>query len=141
MYLSNVRIDILLDIFAGLCYYLQVPAGKYKFLHKRARKMIEEQLMLWEEPLEVRLNRRMNEFEEKMEDKGNRQRKSQFAKIGSITKTCNEIKEDFDHWKGFICKSNYMEEISSIKEEIKELRSLISHVSYLEKAEVIELLI
>ncbi len=61
------------------------------------------QLMLFEETVEEKLMKRMKELEQKLE----RQRKGQFAKIGALTKMYEEAICDLEMLKANICKGKF----------------------------------
>lgn len=54
-----------------------------------------------EEPLEAKLLRRVQELEDKLD----RQRKGQFAKIGQIRKDYDSLIHEFETLKSAMCKS------------------------------------
>ena len=58
------------------------------------------QLTLFEETAEEKLNKRLKELEDKLD----RQRKGQFAKIGALTKMYEEARFDLELLKANICK-------------------------------------
>lgn len=58
------------------------------------------QLCLFEETQEEKFDKRMKELEDKLE----RQRKGQFAKIGALTKMYNETRHELETLKSAICK-------------------------------------
>lgn len=59
-----------------------------------------QQLTFFEPTMEEKLSIRIRELEEKLD----RQRKGQFAKIGALTKMYEETKNDLDYIKAAICK-------------------------------------
>jgi len=58
------------------------------------------QLLLFEETQEEKLQKRMKELEDKLE----RQRKGQFAKIGALAKMYDETRHELEILKAAICK-------------------------------------
>lgn len=58
------------------------------------------QLMLFEETQEEKLHKRMQELEDKLD----RQRKGQFAKIGALAKMYDETRHELEMLKVAICK-------------------------------------
>lgn len=61
------------------------------------------QLMLFEETREEKLFKKVQELEEKLD----RQRKGQFAKIGALAKMFEETKNDLEILKAAICRGEY----------------------------------
>ena len=62
--------------------------------------MIEEQLLLFEEPREQKLERKIQLLEELCE----RMRKSQYAKISEVKKEVYDVKNELEHLKLAICR-------------------------------------
>jgi len=60
-----------------------------------------QQLLLFEETAEEKLLKRLDELEDKLD----RQRKSQFAKIGALSKKYDEAMYELNTLKAAMCKS------------------------------------
>ncbi len=68
--------------------------------------IIPEQLLLFEDPIEDRLLRKVKELEESLE----RNRKSLHAKNGRLQKAVDELQQDMEFLKRGICKASLFEE-------------------------------
>lgn len=67
--------------------------------------LIPEQLLLFEDPIEDRLLRKVKELEEALE----RNRKALHAKHGSLQKIVNDLQTDMEYIKTGICKATLQE--------------------------------
>jgi hypothetical protein len=80
-----------------------------------------EQLLLFEEPLEIKLLREIKEVKQSLD----KVRKGQFAKIGDIKKSVMEIMPRIEIIEKYICHSNIEDKLIKIHQSYERLEAYI----------------